>query len=903
VGYKLRSLSLTVLILLLAAAVGAQVQTGTPPFGSFGGGPDVINLANLNVQIAIPIVAKAGRGVPFSYTLSYDSSAWYPVTSGSTHLWQYVPNFGWRGVTEVTTGYVTYDSFQSGCYGDDGKLHTYTVRDNYAYHDPFGLTHSFENLMIRVGADPWGCSGLSTSGSDTAVDGSGYAITAGGSTVTVNSISGRVIHPPVNSTSGAGSYSDSNGNQISVNASGVFTDTLGTTALTVSGSAPTVTFAYTPPAGGSASYTMKYTGYTVQTNFGCSGISEYGPSSISLVSEIDLPDGSKYTFSYETTPGHSPNVTGRVASVTLPTGGTISYTYTGGSNGITCADGSAAGLTRATPDGTWTYARTAGTTTITDPTTPTGNQTVIQFQSIYETQRQVYQGSSASGTLLETIQTCYNGSATPCTGTAVGLPITQRTVTIQFPSSGLQCKHNYLYNSFGLPTEVDDYDYGSGGPGSLIRKALISYASLGNGIVDRVSQVTLQDGSANVKAQTNINYDETSVSTTTSTPQHVSVSGSRGNPTTVKVLVAGTTTLNRTFTYYDTGTVNTATDVNNAVTTYNYSSTGSCGNSFVTSVTPPISSLATSQTWNCTGAVVTQATDANSNSSTASYTDAYFWRPASTTDPASAVTSFTFPSSSPFNTLESSLPFNSGNSVVDQLVTVDGLGRPHVQQRKQGPSATNYDSVETDYDPLGRPSVVSMPYSAAAGQTSSSAPKTTTTYDALSRSLLVTDGEVVPGTVSYSYTQNDVLVTVGPAPTGENTKQRQLEYDSIGRLTSACEITSGTGSGSCAQTSAKTGYWTKYVYDAAGRLTGVTQNAQASSGQQQTRSYSFDLLGRMTSETNAESGTTSYVFDTDATCGTYSGDLVKRTDAVGNATCYAYDTLHRVTSGRCPEFC
>jgi YD repeat-containing protein len=67
-----------------------------------------------------------------------------------------------------------------------------------------------------------------------------------------------------------------------------------------------------------------------------------------------------------------------------------------------------------------------------------------------------------------------------------------------------------------------------------------------------------------------------------------------------------------------------------------------------------------------------------------------------------------------------------------------------------------------------------------------------------------------------------------------------------------------------------------------------------SSGQQ-TRQFAYDQLGRMTSETNAENGTTTYVYDTDATCGTYAGNLVKRTDAAGNVTCYQYDSLHRVT--------
>src|SRR5262249_10140317 len=184
---------------------------------------------------------------------------------------------------------------------------------------------------------------------------------------------------------------DRNGNQISVTGGGVFTDTLGTTALTMSGTAPNpITFTYTAPSGTNVAYTVKYTTFSIQTNFGCSGITEYGTNgtaTANLISEIDLPDynpttnpNSRYVFAYEPTPGHSGFVTGRLASVTLPAGGTISYSYSGGNNGIICADGSTATLTRTTPDGAWTYAQVKGsgsasTTTITDPQ---NNQTVIQ---------------------------------------------------------------------------------------------------------------------------------------------------------------------------------------------------------------------------------------------------------------------------------------------------------------------------------------------------------------------------------------------------------------------------------------------------------------------------------------------------------------------------------------------
>jgi len=147
-----------------------------------------------------------------------------------------------------------------------------------------------------------------------------------------------------------------------------------------------------------------------------------------------------------------------------------------------------------------------------------------------------------------------------------------------------------------------------------------------------------------------------------------------------------------------------------------------------------------------------------------------------------------------------------------------------------------------------------------------------------------------------------VLQTLGPAPSGENTKKKQLEYDGLGRLTSVCEITSVSGSGSCVQSSGSPiGFWTKYSYDTLGNLTGVTQNAQASAGSQQSRTFAYDMLGRLTSETNPESGTSSYLYDSltsDASCGTISapGNLVKKADAMGNVTCLTYDTLHRITS-------
>ncbi|MGA7630598.1 MAG: hypothetical protein WCB11_07510, partial [Terriglobales bacterium] len=63
---KFHSWLAAMFIIAGTGVLSGQVATGTPPFGSFGGGPfDTVNLGNLNVHFAIPVLNKAGRGLPF----------------------------------------------------------------------------------------------------------------------------------------------------------------------------------------------------------------------------------------------------------------------------------------------------------------------------------------------------------------------------------------------------------------------------------------------------------------------------------------------------------------------------------------------------------------------------------------------------------------------------------------------------------------------------------------------------------------------------------------------------------------------------------------------------------------------------------------------------------------------
>jgi hypothetical protein len=388
-------------LLAATSAVMGQVATGNYTFGTFDNkGIDTINVGNLNVDLSIPVLNKAGRGMPFYYNLRYDSSVWSPATVSGATVWTPTQAFGWHGDTEVETGYVSYSTEYFTFTDPDGEDFTETIHDNFTYHDPFGVQHWFETSTVNMYC--WGtlqpayCTEQYPSFTESAIDGSGYTLTV--SNYTTSAITGATGKQfAVSSTSsGAATDTDSNGNQISVNSSGQFTDTLGDVVLSVSGNAPNpVTFMYTNPKGTSSNYKMNYELYTVKTDFGVSGVTEYGPLSNSLVSSITLPDGSSYSFTYEETPGsctpvsgtYSSNcVTGRIASVTLPTGGTINYSYSGGNNGIE-SDGSTAGLTRTlSTGGSWKYSRALvsgtpgpGSTWTTTVVDPSNNNTLVNF--------------------------------------------------------------------------------------------------------------------------------------------------------------------------------------------------------------------------------------------------------------------------------------------------------------------------------------------------------------------------------------------------------------------------------------------------------------------------------------------------------------------------------------------
>ncbi len=904
-------------IIFLASTAVSQVATGMPPLNSFAGGPfDIVNLGNLNVHLSVPLLHKAGRGIPFTYDLNYDTAIWSPATVDGVTTWTPAPNWGWKGVTEVTTGYISY-TITEGSDGMGCDTFTYAL----TYHDPLGVPHGF---LPTVTSHLGGGNCIHTTFPITlhSTDGSGYffTMTSFGPAGTLLAPSGKIIAAPIGSGAGAGTATDANGNQVTVNNSGQFFDTLSATSpvLTVAGTAPAATtYTYTGPSG-SEHYTMNYASYSIHTAFGCSGVGEYTHTAY-LVSSIVLPDTSKYSFTYEAT-------TGRLLTVTLPTGGVITYTYTGANNGIVCTDGSVHGITRTlNPGGLWKYDRALvsgnhWTTTVTSPPDPQNSGsatdiTVLDFEkdsntsnpplSYFETQRVVKQGTS---TVLSTTITCYDvvGTPTPstCPTATVASPFTRRTVFQYLPtSSGAQAETDTQYYNVPasnlyteLPTDVYDYDFGSAAVGPLLRHTQSSYAALGNGIIDHPAWVKVFDTGGTLKAQTTYTYDGTAVTATSGTPQHVSITGSRGNLTTASSLTTGSSTLSKNFTYYDTGTINTAKDVNAALTTYIYGSGTSCGNSFPTEIDLPLT-LTTHSTWNCTGGVMATSTDLNSKVTTYEFTDSDFWRLTKVDRPNGGSTTYTYNTvTPPFDTATSSKQTSSVNVTTDTVL--DGFGR--VIQTQQTSDPAGDDFVDTVYDALGRVASVSNPHR------STSSPTDGTTqygFDAMGRPLQVTfpDGGFVK-TVYYHNTLNWY---------GEgNATAKFMQVDGLGRLTSVCErALSGTGALANGDSPMATGcnpdypsypaFQTLYSYDALGDITSVQQgqNRPGVHGYQ-TRTYQYDDLSRLTKEINPETGEIDYAYDT-----LHGGDLYRRTGPEPNHTdgatsyaSYTFDLLHRITS-------
>lgn len=857
--------------------------TGTPAFGSYSNGPDKINLGNLNVNLTIPLFVKAGRGINYEYDLTYDSSLWTNGGSAGKNWDDTSLHYGWRvGIPQAVGGSVAANKVAVLCQqGPNAVLNKFTF-SNFSYISPDGVVNTFE------GTSTWNqCTNERTPLSATSPY--GYLLNiqgqVGNANGTLTDPSGNTIQVSIAPNVGQQyldniSARDRNGNSMGFVAPGSspyrnYGDTAGVIPLAVtsdmqftafgitSDSGMPATLQYIDSNGNSQTITIQYQSFNIQTAFGISGIDEYSGVTYNLPVAVLYPDGTSYKFTYEQTPGlGSGYVTGRIASITLPTGGTISYAYVDGSNGIE-SDGSTSGIIRTTSDGQTRYDRSnvtlattssngSSTTTITDAST---NQTVLSFVELagtynfYENSRKVYSGS-ASGNPLRTVTTCYNSTSLNCNSDALTVPFTEVYQTSAL-ENGLTSATDTLFNSIGAISSAAEYNYGATTP---TRKTITAYASLGNNILDRPSSVTIQDGGGNQISSTTYGYDESAVTATSGLPNHSAVSGSRGNQTSIhRWLNISNNTLNSYLTYDDAGQVVSSQDARGNSTQYAYDTpTDTC---LIKTTAPTLSSgvaISSSRTCDPNTGLVTNSTDANGHITTYSY-DAML-HPAVTAYPDGGRTTVDYSGASLPEVVTTSVSASPSPDEVSS-VTLDGYGRVSESVGSGGAI------VGTTYDNMGRVGSVTNPHFSSKTSTDGT---TTYGYDALGRKILQTQPDGFSQQWTYSGNQTSFK--------DEESHTWTRVSDAFGRLTNVVE---------------PTGTSTVYTYDLLNNLRNATQNG-ASGETPRVRSFVYDSLSRLTSSTNPETGTIGYSYDA-------NGNLFTKTDGRGITTNYVYDALNRLT--------
>ena len=357
---KLRSFAFIHLALLFGSVVAFGQygpQSGTPTFGvSDNYAIDSIDLATMTPSVRIPVLKKAGA-IPFDYSILLRSACLVNGVQGGTSLSCgpiFVGDPYSGNALLVETSNLIGMRLVYGLFHTAGGCTTYS---QFSLIDAGGTSHRLSSL-----SDSWTLCGTTGSGgfTDTTFDDSGYVVTASGSagTFTVWDASGNHSNTaPLANTGYTSSETDPFGNSISLSSlsSGVYTDSLGISALT-SVSSPYSGWQWTDTNGHTQDfYEEPQSALNININLGCvANPTTAGTRTPYLYS---YPDGTSIAIGLEQGSGGSGTTTGRISYVTLRTGGEITYTY----GALTCLGTAPAesvipsSLTRTSPDGTTTY--------------------------------------------------------------------------------------------------------------------------------------------------------------------------------------------------------------------------------------------------------------------------------------------------------------------------------------------------------------------------------------------------------------------------------------------------------------------------------------------------------------------------------------------------------------------
>ncbi len=836
-----------------------------------------INVANGEIHIEIPLATHGQRGsLALKEALVYDSRIWQIVGSGSYSFQPTnVPNSqaGWRFIKGNETGsvqtipqVVDEDCYEGNPSGNNPAYYTYW----FNWTDPSGAVHPFpvqtqQPISGFCSGSPVNYSIPNTpSVSGYATDGSGYQISVTNySNVTIYDVSGNEVYPAV---------ADKNGNVFSADANANLIDTIGRTPILKTTAGNQTYYDVLTIGGARKRYTVTTSSINVHTGFGQSGVSDYS-GSLTAVSSIGLPDGSSYSFTYDS--GTASGNYGELQSITLPTGGTVSFSYgnyldsyqnqnrwlesySGGNGRYALVPSVVTQCTGSTKTGCQEKM------TVTDGN---GNQVVYLLtlnNGAWNSQVDYYNGTSAH---VMSLVTNYN-FATSCTFYACNgsqwITASSSTTTLSDTGQIAQTKYQYTYPWTGHPNVVQQWDYYTGSPSSVPTKET-DYV----GVYPYFSHVNELDATGSLVAQSTYSYDVS------------------GNPSSITSGIGTTVTTSATYDSY--GMKLSDTDGNGHTVKY----ANMCSDAYPNTVTLPITangvSLETTTTYDCSSGLLTATQTANDFAVGKSTTYTYFssgtniGRLQTMAFPDGGSTSYAYPS--PTETDQTAAQTSSA-TVLSKAI-LDAYGRPY-QNVRAAPEGSI--TSETGYDSTGRQASITTAH--LQGTPSPTDGTKTTYYDVLGRPvrMLMPDGNA--STVAYSGATQ--------ISTDESGNQKKYTYDAFQRLTSVLEP---NASGSLV-------YETDYQYNVLDNLIQVDQwggAKGASSPGDRKRVFAFDSLGREIAENIPESQSASA--PAGRTCngalpGTLwtrcivhdgNGNVTSSTDNPGNTITYQYDALNRLT--------
>lgn len=576
----------------------------------------MVDAASGNLHLEIPLGSFPQRGATaLAPRIIYDSHIWTLPTDGTSHVW-------------TPTEFVYALPFGTWSFDEGGSQGVWLgpingCNTDYVSWDQSGVQHWFNIAGTYNGAQ---CSG----GTAYAADSSGFQLrqTAWGSGVTAQfslyAPDGTEVYGSALDTAGVASK-DSNGNYLGLATAGslVFPgvwdpviDTVGRTVVnTVQNGNPTI-LAARNSQGTTSTYVINMDNVPVKTAFGQSGITECTTNCVvEVITSINLPDGTSYSFQYDcdSSSGHSACNSsagqsayyGTLTSMTMPTGGTVTYTYSNFNDAL----GSASRwlTSKYSYSGYWSYTPTVtgGASQNVTVVKPDYSQELVSFTvdqsgGAWPTQTLSYDTDGA--TLLSTVKNTWDLSIA-CTLNVCGgrghqdVRKVSTSTTLPIPGGSITKQTIYAYDSpqTGNVIAVKEWKYQPGTsptfPSTPDRGTYTTYATIGsNNNINRPKSITVCNnvgtnssctGGGTPVAQTTITYDgygtngSLALQSLTGAVNHDDTNfGStylaRGNATQISKLVSGSSVLTAAISYDSTGQVIKAVDPNGNPTTYSY---------------------------------------------------------------------------------------------------------------------------------------------------------------------------------------------------------------------------------------------------------------------------------------------------------------------------------------------